>query len=448
MAHSQPLHKPDRSAAPARALAALSALPRVQVRTLVRLRWVAIAGQLFTLVLVGVVFGYPVPWLPALGAVAALAVLNLFLGWIYRRRSQIGGRAAAVQLGLDLLQLSALLFLTGGLGNPFSVLLLVPITIAATLLSARETAVMLLLALALLVPLSFWHQPLPWVAGASLQLPLIYRLGVLVAVALGMLFLGFYAWQVSAQGRNHQLALAATQTALERESRMGALNSLAAAAAHELGGPLGTITLIAHDLRHELRGNPDLAADIDLLNHEAERCRNILTGISRRAEAEQPFPEMTLPALLREVLAPYEPTRMNVHMHFPWESGRGPLVPRTPEMLHGISNLVSNALRHAENEVVLEAGETPSELWVSVQDDGPGFSPELLPKLGEPFLGPSISGSGSTGLGIFIAATLLERTGGQIHFSNHAGGGARVECHWKKSDIVVETGAKPEERRI
>lgn len=422
------------------------AAPGVRVQTLVRLRWVAVAGQLFTLVLVGLVTGYPLPWLPTLATVALLGVLNLWLSWVYRRRDRIGGRAAAIQLAVDLVQLAALLFLTGGLGNPFSVLLLVPVTIAASLLSARGTAMMMGLALGLLVPLSFWHEPLPWIAGVPLHLPLVYRLGVLVSIALGMLFLGFYAWQVSAQGRRHQAALAATQTALERETRMGALNSLAAAAAHELGGPLGTITLIAHDLRHEFQHDPELAPDIDLLNQEADRCREILTGISRRAEAEQPFPELKLPALLREIVAPYEPTRVRVEMHVPWPAGGGPVVPRTPELLHGLSNLVSNALRHASSRIILKGGETAAELWLAVEDDGAGFPTDLMPKLGEPFLGPSISGSGSTGLGIFIAATLLERTGGHLEFGNRPEGGARVECRWQKSDIVIEPDNNDEGR--
>lgn len=415
--------------------------PGVRVQTLVLLRWTAIAGQLLALVVVGVGLRFPLPWMPALAAIGASAALNLGLSCLYRPTDRIDGRVALLHLGFDLVQLSILLFLTGGLSNPFALLLLVPVTISATLLSARETVALVLIALTLLVGLWFWHLPLPWGEGEPMRLPAIYQLGILVAMGLGMIFLTFYAWQVSAEGRRRQAALVATQAALDRETRMGALGSLAAAAAHELGGPLGTITLIARDLEDSLGDDPHLGADVQLLGQEAKRCREILTGIAERAEAEDPFPELPLPALLREVVEPYEPTRVPVELRFPWEPGGGPVIRRSPELLHGLSNILGNALRHAASRVRVEAGEAPAELWVAVSDDGAGFPPELLPRLGEPFLGPSVSGSGSTGLGIFIATTLLDRTGGRLGFANLPDGGARVELRWNRADI--EVGAAP-----
>ncbi|MFN3371818.1 MAG: ATP-binding protein, partial [Sphingomonadaceae bacterium] len=238
--------------------------------------------------------------------------------------------------------------------------------------------------------------------------------------------------------RRCQAAFVATQAVLEREGRMGAFGALAAAAAHELGGPLGTITLIARDLEDSLGRHPELGADIQLLNQEVRRARDILTGISERAEAEDPFPELALPVLLREVLEPFEPTRVPVELKVEWEPGGGPVVRRSPELLHGLANFLANALRHARSRVRLEAGETPAELWVAVADDGAGFAPDILPKLGEPFLGPSFSRSGSTGLGIFIATTLLERTGARLAFANLPEGGARVEIRWWRADIEAE----------
>jgi len=414
--------------------------PGVRVSTLVSIRWAAIIGQLLALLIVGYGLAFPIPWLPALTAIGASVSLNLGLKWLYRRRDRIDGRSALFHLGFDLVQLAVLLFLTGGLTNPFAVLLLVPVTISATLLSARATVLLVCTALFLLVALWQWHHPLPWV-GERLVLPDIYILGIVIAIALGMLFLTFYAWQVSAEGRRRQAALVATQSALDRESRMGALGSLAAAAAHELGGPLGTITLIARDLEDALGDDLAFGQDIHLLNQEVRRCRDILTGISERAEAEDPFPELALPALLREIIEPFEPTRVPVEIRVEWEPGSGPIVRRSPELLHGLANIVANALRHARGKVRFEAGETPAELWVSVTDDGPGFSPDLLPRLGDPFLGPSWSGSGSTGLGIFIATTLLERTGGRLGFSNLSEGGARVELRWWRTDIEIMSGA-------
>ncbi len=411
--------------------------PGVRVQTLVLLRWSAIAGQLLALLIVGIGLGYPIPWAPALAAIGASVSLNLALSALYRWGDRIDGKGALVHLGYDLVQLGVLLYLTGGLANPFALLLLVPVTISATLLSARATIVLVVAALGLLGGLWHWHLPLPWVEGHSLELPATYRLGILIAIALGMIFLTFYAWQVSAEGRRRQAALVATQAALDRETRMGALGSLAAAAAHELGGPLGTITLIARDLTDVLGDDPALGADVHLLQQEARRCRDILTGISERAEAEDPFPELALPVLLREVVDLYEPTRVPVELRMEWGMGSGPVIRRSPEILHGLSNILGNALRHAESKVWLDAGETPSDLWLAVTDDGAGFPADLLPKLGEPFLGPSVSGSGSTGLGVFIATTLLERTGGRLTFMNLPEGGARVELRWWRADIEI-----------
>lgn len=411
--------------------------PGVRVQTVVLLRWAAIAGQLVALLVVGLGLGFPLPWVPALAAIAVSFALNLALAAFYRPAHRLDGRGALLHLGFDLVQLSVLLYLTGGLSNPFVVLMLVPVTISATLLSARATVLLLAVALALLAVLWRWHLPLPWGGGGQMALPPVYSLGVLVAVGFSMSFLAFYAWQVSAEGRRRQAALIATQAALDRETRMGALGSLAAAAAHELGGPLGTITLIARDLKDAMGSDPALGPDVQLLLQEALRCRDILTGISEHAEADDPFPELPLPVLLHEVVAGYEPTRVPVDLKFAWPPGGGPVVRRGPELLHGLSNILSNALRHAAARIRVEAGEAPGQIWIRIGDDGPGFPAELLPRLGEPFLGPSVSGSGSTGLGIFIATTLLERTGARLSFANRADGGAEVDIRWSRPDIEV-----------
>lgn len=409
--------------------------PAVRVRTLMQLRWAAIAGQVVTLLVVGVGLRFPLPWVPAIAAVLASVSLNFGLAWLHRRRDRIDGRTALFHLGFDLVQLAVLLFLTGGLANPFALLLIVPVTVSATLLSARSSAIMVAGALLILLMLWRWSLPLPWDGASGLQLPGLYRVGVLVAIALGIGFLSVYVWEVSAEGRRRQAALVATHSALERETRMGALGALAAAAAHELGGPLGTIMLIASDLQASLGDDPDHGQDVLLLVQEARRSREILDSIAERAEAEDPFPVLPLAALLREVVEPFEPTRVPVEIAVPWEPGAGPVVRRSPELLHGLHNLLSNALRHARARVRVVAGEEAARIWCAIEDDGPGFAPDLLPRLGEPFLGPSRSGSGSTGLGIFIATTLLERTGGRLYFSNAAGGGAHVELRWQRSDI-------------
>lgn len=405
--------------------------PGVRVRTLATLRWIAIGGQFTTLIVVGLYLGYPLPWPSLLAAVGASVVLNIGLVTLYGRGARLQGPDLALHLGFDLVQAGVMLFLTGGLVNPFAILLIMPVTIAATLLPARAMLPLGGLAAFVLVMLWFWAKPLPW-DGPAPAFPEIYRIGIGVSLALAIGFLSIYLWLVSAEARDRARALVATEAALTREAKMSALGSLAAAAAHELGGPLGTITLIAHSLQEQLGEDPDFGEDIRLLASEAARSRGILVGIARRAEAEDPFAELGLDVLLHEVASNMKPARVPVHVE---ADGSLPTVRRSPELLHGLNNLVANAVRHAGSAVRLRAMVTAGDIAISVIDDGPGFPDDLLPRLGEPDLGPSKSGSGGTGLGIFIATTLIERTGGRLVFRNARDGGAQVDVRWPRAHI-------------
>ncbi len=406
-------------------------LPGVRVRTLIVIRWMAIGGQALTLALVAFGLGYDFNMLAAGAAILASVILNLSLSFLYERKARLVGTEALLHLGFDLVQLGVLLFLTGGIGNPFVILMIVPVVISATLLSRRATYTLMALAVAILVPLWNWARPLPW-NGAPPEMPPTLQIAAFTALAFTLVFIALYVLRVSLEARRWQQALVTTQAVLERETKMSALGALAAAAAHELGGPLGTITLIAKDLQNELSGDPDFGADVELLTREAERCRAILTGIAQRSEADAPFPDLPLETLLHEVAASFDGARVNVRVAPAAEPL--PVVPRTPELRHGLLNLVDNAVRFARHDVVLAGTADTDRLAVHIEDDGPGFGADILPHLGEPYLGPSRSKSGGTGLGIFIATTLLERTGARVRFRNRASGGARVEISWPQED--------------
>jgi two-component system sensor histidine kinase RegB len=410
--------------------------PGVRVRTLANIRWIAILGQFTALMVVGLWFGYPLPWGSLLAAVGASVILNVGLSTLYERTDRMTGQELALHLAFDLIQAGVLLFLTGGLTNPFALLLIVPVTIAATLLRAREMMPLVALAFGVLAVVWFWGQPLPW-SGPPPEFPLVYRIGDVIAYALAIGFLAVYLWMVSAESRDRARALVATEAALTREARMNALGSLAAAAAHELGGPLGSISLIAHSLEEQLGDDPDFGEDIRLLAAEAARSRRIMKELSTRAEAEDPFATLTLDLLLHEVAQSVIPSRVPVTVV---ATTPQPLVRRSPELLHALNNLVSNAVRHAGTEVRLESIVTASEIRVVVTDDGFGFPPDLVPRLGEPMLGPSRSKSDSTGLGVFIATTLIERTAGRLAFSNRPEGGARVDVRWPREEFEVNDG--------
>ncbi len=409
--------------------------PGVRVRTLANLRWIAIAGQFVTLVVVGLWLDFPLLWPSLLAAVLASAVLNIGLVTLYGRNDRLQGSDLVLHLAFDLVQAGVRLFLTGGLTTPFVILLIVPVTIAATLLPSRSMALLGGLATLVIVVQWLWALPLPWVGAPSPSFPVLYEVGAATAMTLAVGFLAIYLFLISADARDRARALVATEAALTREAKMSALGSLAAAAAHELGGPLGTITLIAHSLAEQLGDDPDFGEDIRLLEAEARRSRGILVRIARRAEAEDPFARLGLDVLLHEIAHNVAPTRVPITVVAPSPQ---PLVKRSPELLHGLANLVSNAVRHAGSEVRLIAGSTGSEISITVRDDGAGFDAQILPHLGEPDLGPSHSRAGGTGLGIFIATTLIERTGGRLRFRNRSEGGAEVDVRWQRTHIETE----------
>ncbi|MGB7404371.1 MAG: ActS/PrrB/RegB family redox-sensitive histidine kinase [Pacificimonas sp.] len=413
-------------------LPATLGLPGVRVRTLITIRWMAIAGQTLTFAIVALWLGFEVPVAAAGAAILAALILNLGLAFLYDRKARLVGGEALLHLGFDLVQSGVLLFITGGLANPFTVLLIVPVVISATLLSGRATFVLTGVAIAVLVVLASWADPLPWDGAPPVQ-PTLLEIATFAALAFTICFLALYVLRVSLEARRWQQALVTTQAVLERETKMSALGALAAAAAHELGGPLGTIKLIARDLNEELSGDPDFGPDVELLGREAERCRGILNGIARRTEADAPFPDLPLAMMLHEISHDFDDARVPVRV-VPSDDPL-PIMPRSTELRHGLLNLVDNAIRFADSEVVLAATIDTDRVAIHIEDDGPGFPPDLLPRLGDPWAGPSRSASGGTGLGIFIAVTLLERTGARVRFRNQKTGGARVAIDWPRADI-------------
>ena len=402
--------------------------PGVRLRTLTTIRWMAIGGQGLTFLIVGFGLGFALPYVAGALALAAAVILNLGLLSLYPRNARLVGMEALAHLAFDLVQLGVLLYLTGGINNPFSILMIVPVTVSATLLTARATVGLMGIAIGILVLLWPLAHPLPW-DGPPPEMPLTYEVASFAALAFCILFIAGYVLIVSRQARRWQEALVVTQAVLDRETKMSALGALAAAAAHELGGPLGTITLIAKDMNRALADDPEFGGDAALLMAEAERCRAILRELSVRAEAESPFPTLSIRTMLRDLaeVADGSPGAKVVVASGPADAVE---IAASPELRHGLLNLIDNARRHARGEVTLAATKDTDRVAIHVEDDGPGFPEDLLPMLGEPYLGPTHSRVGGTGLGVFIATSLLERTGANVRFRNSRAGGARVEVSW------------------
>jgi len=425
---------------------ALAAGGRISLRTLIAIRWIAVAGQLATVLLVHYGLGYRLPIWPALAVIGVSVLLNLAAMIQGRVRIRLGERDAALYLSYDLLQLSVLLYLTGGLQNPFVLLLLAPLTVSAIILSRGATIAMTAITLASLTVLAIWHYPLPGSRLLAVAEPLepspVYELGVWFALSLSAVFVTAYVWQVADEARRIGEALAASQTALAREQRLSAVGALAAAAAHELGTPLGTIAVVAHELADEVPPDSPLAEDLALLRSQTERCREILASLAQRPETEggDPFELLSLAALIETAAEPHRRDGIEVAVKAaPQDSSRPPMARRSPEMLQGLGNLLQNAQQFAHSRVSARAEWSRSEVAITITDDGPGFPPSLLNRLGEPYLSgrdPSARGGARDGnhmgLGIFIAVTLLGHSGAEVRFANARGGGAQVVVRWKR----------------
>ena len=415
---------------------------RLRLRTLVVLRWVALAAQLATVLFVHFGLGFDLPLVACLAVifVSAWANLSVTLAWPGSRLA--GRREAVVQLGLDLLQLAILLGLTGGLANPFSLLLIAPVVVAAATLGERDAAGLCLLALVAAVALHFFSAPLPWRDGETLVLPDLYRAGLLAGEVVGILFTAAYAWQASAEAARMELALAATQAVLAREQRLSALGGLAAAAAHELGTPLATIQVVAKEMARGVPPGTPLHEDVQLLVGQAERCREILRKLSRAPEqGDEHHSRLSLSQLLDEVSEPHR-GEILINTDVSCAPAAAILeVRRLPEVLHALSAFVENAVDYAESAVEVTAFYDADRLMIEVRDDGPGFSPEVIARLGEPYVTTRSQGEGSRshhhgmGLGFFIAKTLLERTGAEVEFRNARSGGAVVAARWPRRRI-------------
>lgn len=421
---------------------------RLRVDTLVKLRWLALLGQVVALIVTYFGLRFSLPLGPCLLVIAASAWLNIGLRLRFGRTDRLEDVPAAAMLAYDILQLTALLYLTGGIENPFSMLYLAPIMISAVSLSGRITLILTLLMIAAVSALTFEHYPLPWFPGEQLNLPLIYDAGIWVAIVLGAAFIAIYASRVAVEARKLADALAATELVIAREQHLTQLDGLAAAAAHELGTPLATITLVARDLQKQLPAADPLAEDLNLLTQEAGRCRAILgTLTSLGGDGGDILDEMSLDLLLEEVVSPHRDFGVRISI---LKDGQGPepVCRRNPGILYGLGNLVENAIDFAATEVWIASRWDAARVTIVIGDDGPGFSSDVVGRVGDPYVTTKIDrrakseeGSG-LGLGLFIAKTLLERSGATVKAENREppATGALITISWERA--VFERGAK------
>ncbi|MBJ6132448.1 ActS/PrrB/RegB family redox-sensitive histidine kinase [Ochrobactrum sp. Q0168] len=417
---------------------------RPRLTTLVRVRWLAIAGQTAAVMLVALYLQFPFAVGICFALIACSAWLNLYLAFRFPTNHRLNPEAASLVLAFDILQLAGLLYLTGGLQNPFVILMIVPVIISATSLSARHTLTLALLVVACTSMLSIRHEPLPWYPGEELNLPFLFVIGIWCAITSALGFTGVYAYRIAEEARQLGDALSAAELILQREQHLTALDGLAAAAAHELGTPLATIALVVKEMQRSYAKNPvdaGLGEDIALLHSQTQRCREILQRLtSLSSENEEHMSRLPLSSLIEEVIAPHRNFGVTIEVQKVEGPKPEPVTRRNPGLLYGLGNLVENAVDFARGNVSVTWGWTDNQVSVTIQDDGEGFKPEILDRIGEPYMTSRDNNrnGGGLGLGLFIAKTLLERSGAQIAFRNRSnpGQGAEVKVVWPRSTFT------------
>ena len=417
---------------------------RLRMRTLVTLRWTLILGEVAILLIGGLFLGLKAPYAICFGLIGAAAWINLLTGVASPGQRMIADWEATAQLGFDIAQVSILLFLTGGVANPFILMLIAPVTLAAATLPLKPLLILGGAAVGASVALAFFHMPLPTAHGVAINFPMSFMIAAAAANVAGIGVIAGSVRQAAQESTRMALALDVAQTVLSREQRLSALGALAAAAAHELGTPLATIAIVAKEMAREAP-TPQVKEDADLLIAQAARCREILRRLTDApAEASDEVHErMSLLQLVHEVIEPHAGVKgVRVEAIVTGAAGvQSPDIWRMPEVLHALTSFVENAVDFATSEVLITARFDAQSVSMEVRDDGPGFAPEVLAKLGEPYVTTRPGAEGSRtghigmGLGFFIAKTLLERTGAAVTFQNGRPRGAVVSARWPRAKI-------------
>ena len=419
----------------------------IRLDTILRLRWLAVLGQLAAIFIVAQGLEFNVEIVPCVSIIALSAALNLALQTVSNPVQRLEPMQAAGLLALNIVELAALLFFTGGLQNPFSFLFLAPVLISATALPARFTFGLGLLAVACASVLFFYHLPLPWDSDDPLVLPPIYLVGVWLSIVLAIGVTSLYSFQVTEEARKLADALAATELVLMREQHLTQLDGLAAATVHELGTPLATIFLISRELEKTVK-DPSFAADLKTLREQTQRCRDILSKITQLSSTGAPFDRMKVSELIEEVVAPHRDFGVDIKVRIAVAAVAEPVGSRNPAVLYGVGNIVENAVDFAHTTVEVNAWWNKDTIEILISDDGPGIPPDILNRIGEPYLSRrrTLDDAGGErrglGLGVFIARTLLERTGAKVSFTNRTfpEHGAVVQVTWPRERFeAIET---------
>ena len=410
-------------------------------KTLVFLRWIAILGQLFSVNLVYFFLDLNFPIM--------LCHIVILIGLITNIYLQFGLKATLLKdlyssffLMYDIIQLSILLFLTGGIFNPFAILLIVPTIVSSTFLSMGSTIILGSSTIFLLFFLTFFNLPLPGMEEYILSFPNYYVTGILISLIIGLIFLSYFGIRFAGETKKRSDALNKLQQILAKEYELESLGGQAAAAAHSLGTPLATITVVSKEMRKEVGDNSKLTKDIDLLISQTKRCSDILKNISQKKIINDEFlSSMSFEDLLEEIIKSFkESSEKNISLNTDKDTNKID-IKKNPELVYGLRNFIGNAVKFANKNILLSIISDNINLYILIEDDGPGFPEDIMQALGEPYIksrSKLYKNNAGLGLGTFLGKTLLERQSAVINFENKSSlSGAKVKIKWRINDLVI-----------
>ena len=413
---------------------------KLEKKTLVILRWIAIIGQLITIYTVYFIFKFELPIIYCSLIIFFGGITNLYLNFWFKK-NELSTLDSTFFLFYDLFQLTFLLFLTGGIKNPFVIFLIVPAIVSSTLLTLRSTLILSISTVLFLLVISFYHLPLPHPGNLHFHVPDYYLYSVPLAVVIVLIFLTYFGARFGLESRKKAEALKELELVLAKEQELESIGLQAAAAVHSLGTPLSTITVIANELKKEIVENKKYSKDLDLLLSQVKRCSEILKKISQaQIEDDKFISEVTIKNLLIEITKSFEETSGKKIILNLDKATKEVLIDRSVEITYGIRNFIGNAVKFSKSEVKVNLDSNSKQVKISILDDGPGFPQDISKKIGEPYIATKaydLSSKAGLGLGTFIGKTLLERKKAHLNFSNLENGGAFVTIAWKTSDIII-----------
>ena len=408
--------------------------------TLTILRYIAIFGQFIAINIVFFYLNLKFPIKESYLIIFFGLLTNLFLQ-LKVRVNQLKDTYASLFLLYDLFQLSALLYLTGGILNPFVILLIIPTIVSSTFLSMGTTIILGVITSFLLFLLSYTHLPLPGLEANIFNVPLFYKQGILISILIGLIFLSYFGIRFSGETKKRSEALNKLQEVISKEYELESLGGQAAAAAHSLGTPLATISVVAKELKKEIGDDKDYSKDIDLLISQTKRCSEILKQISKKQIEEDIFlSSIKFEDLLAEIIDSFQETSSKKINLLTNNDENKIAIQRTPEIIYGLRNFIGNAVKFSKSEVQIELYSNAKKIEIKINDDGPGIPDDIITKIGEPYIkskSKEVIHNSGLGLGSFLGKTLLERKSANLLFRRNSGlGGALVIITWNPNSLI------------